>query len=101
MLALLEVLKRIERADDAIFMKAIAPIGAAEIRAVHAIDLGLSSLRSDAIGREDRMLVVHALDDLAWINGIGFIQCDQQRRTIAKTLQDIHVVRQGHTIAFL
>jgi hypothetical protein len=46
-----------ERAHDAVLVKAVPPIGAAEIRATRAIDLGVPGLSGDGSGVEHGVLV--------------------------------------------
>ena len=50
------------RADDAVFVKAVAPVRAAKVGALDAVHLVLPRLGGDASRRVQRMVVGHALD---------------------------------------
>ena len=56
--------ERGKRADNAVFVKAVTPVGAAVKRAIHAVDLVLALLRGHTRRRVKRMIVVQPLDDL-------------------------------------
>ena len=62
---LLKVFQCVERADDAVFVKAKSPVGTAKIAAIHAVDLTLARLRRHARRRVQRVMIGDALDDLA------------------------------------
>src|SRR5262245_5155937 len=96
MRALLEVFKHYQCADYAVFVKAVAPIRAAKVSAIDAVDFGLSFLSVDTRRGVERMIVAQTFDDLRGIDGVGHVQADQQGRGSPQSLQDVHVVGDRH-----
>ena len=68
------MLERIQRAHHDVLVEAVAPVGAAEIGEVHAVDLALARLRRHSRCGVQRMVIGDALDDA--LPGSIFARCD-------------------------
>src|SRR6186713_3042367 len=97
--SLLEVFNRIEGADDAVLVKAKAPVSAAKISTLLAVDFVLALLGGDAGRREKRMMVDEPLDDFGGRYALAVIQRHAEGLARCEPLQDVHVVGQGDALA--
>ena len=82
-----------QSAVDAIFMKAIAPVGATKPGAIDAIDLPPLLLRFDSRLREYRMSVTITPENTVRSDLIGMIERDAESRWCLNSLQYVHIVR--------
>ena len=59
----------LQRAVDAIFMKAIAPVSTGEISAIDPVELAVAFSGRQTIRIIHRMMVMHLAMDFIWVNG--------------------------------
>ena len=92
---------RVERADDAVLVEAVAPVGAAEVRAPHAVDLVRGAPARRRRRREHRMVVATAA--AGCVRGsIASLRRSASRRTAARAVRpcsDVHVVGQRDALS--
>ena len=81
-----------KRADYAVFMEAILPIGSTVPGAGYAIDFAPALLCGQALQGEHRMIVLKSSYNLVWINRIRIVQCNAECLRCVNPLQDVHVV---------
>jgi hypothetical protein len=89
------MLDGVQRADDAVLVKTVAPIRAAEKRPV-AVDFGLSTLRCDRFSGVHRVFVLNLPYDFPWVDPTVVIQGNQVLAIGPQTLEDVHVVGDGN-----
>src|SRR5208283_671215 len=63
-----------QRTRHAVLVKAISPIGAAEVGAIDTIYLCVSFLRGYRLSRVDWMLVGDALQDFRFVDGVRVVE---------------------------
>ncbi len=69
-----EVIHCIQCADNAIFMKAIAPVGAAVPGTALAVDFPVTLLCSNAVWCVDRVIVLQAVDNLVRVDIVRIVK---------------------------
>src|ERR1700730_1439642 len=74
---LFKVSQRRPRAHHTILVETVSPISAAKIHTPATVDFALTCLRRSCIRRIERMVVMHALDDLRRVDDVRAIQCDE------------------------
>src|SRR5262249_17474521 len=85
-------LTHLERADDAVFMEAIAPIRTAERRAIGGEQFMIPSLRGRSPRVEDRVVIIEPSQHLLRVDVLFTVECDAEDMPRADMLQDVHVV---------
>ena len=76
-----------------VFMKAVGPVGSAEMRAVLAANLAPPVLCRDGFPGEHGMEIRHAADDLARVDAAIRVQGHTELLLSIKRLQAVHVIR--------
>src|SRR5215203_3900793 len=82
----------VECAHHAVFMEAIAPVGAAVIGAPDTVDLLLALLCGDRGSGGYRVVVGEPLDDASRIDALGAVQRDAQRASRTESLKHVQVI---------